>query len=259
MQEPDPPSVVDRLDGSLHACSRGDAALPAPDRLRPVAGVPGASWVLGRQNRISRPNVDAAATVGFLAACHRMQTSLSFVEAGLSALQRALQDRGNELRNIQMATVSPEGRPDLRTLVLRDLQLLPASAEVHSDARAAKVRDIAVTDRVSLLAWSSADRLQLRLGGIARLHRGNDVARARWAALSPKARDAYGSQAIPGAEIKSPGDQHHLSPKEQFLQFTVILVSLDTVDVLRLEPDGGQTRASGRFTPAGIVACWVSP
>ena len=188
-----------------------------------------------------------------------METALSFIEAGLTALAHAVHDRDDALRNLQLATVSPGGGPGLRTLVLRGFTRTPACAEMHTDARAGKARDIARCGEVALLAWSAALRLQLRFEGTARLHRADELARGRWDKLSPKARDAYGLRAEPGTPVADPGPQSHLAPEEQFQQFAVILVALARVDVLRLEPDGGQTRASGGFTPTGITADWVGP
>ena len=188
-----------------------------------------------------------------------MPDARDFIDASLASLERALHDRGNDLRNVQLATVSPEGRPGLRTLVLRAFERSPARAEIHSDARAAKIREIAYSGHVVLLAWSAADRLQLRFDGTARLHRADDVARARWDELSPNARNTYGLAAPPGRPVDAPGDQSHLPPDGQFEQFTVISVALTTVDVLRLEDDGGQTRALARFTSDGFDASWIGP
>lgn len=189
-----------------------------------------------------------------------MQTSaLEFIEAGLAALDRSVRDHDGDLRNVQLATLSPALHPGLRTLVLRRFERSPPCAEMHSDARADKVRDIAQTGRVSLLAWSAAEHLQLRFEGIARLHRDDEIASGRWDALSPNARNTYGHLAIPGTPIADPEERAHLPAEEQFRQFVVILVSLAIVDVLRLGPGGQQTRASGRFTPAGVTAAWISP
>ena len=82
-------------------------------------------------------------------------------------LERAVSERGDDIRNMQLATVSADGRPRLRTVVLRGVELTAVpSLEVHSDARAEKVRDIAAgRDHVALLAWSSAEQLQLRFEG----------------------------------------------------------------------------------------------
>ncbi len=189
-----------------------------------------------------------------------MQTpALAFVEDALSALERALHERGAPLRNVQLATASPAGPPGLRTLVLRDFSRAPATAEMHTDARAAKARDIALAGQVTLLAWSSTEQLQLRFEGTARLHRDDDAARARWDTLSPAARATYGLRTTPGTPIDDPHGLAHLPPDEQYRQFAVILIALAEVDVLRLGPGGQQTRARGRFTPSGIAAGWISP
>ncbi len=91
------------------------------------------------------------------------------------------------------------------------------------------------------------------------MHRDDDVSRDRWDKLSTKGRDTFGLRAEPGTPIADPEDQSHMPPEEQYLQFTVILVSLTSVDVLRLGPDGDQTRAHGLFTSSSIEAEWIGP
>ena len=185
-----------------------------------------------------------------------METSArAFIETALATLRRSIRDHEGDLRNVQLATVAPDGRPNLRTLVLRGLE--HGMAEMHTDARAGKARDILHANAVALLAWSAADHLQIRLSGTASLHRDDDVAASRWDRLSSNARKPYGLRADPASPIPDPADQPHLPPDEQRRQFTVILVALESVDVLRLDRDGGQTRASGRFTSDGIDAHWV--
>ena len=170
-----------------------------------------------------------------------------------------VQGRTGELRNIQLATVSPEGLPGVRTAVLRAFDRASTTAEIHTDARADKARDIAHTRNVSFVAWSGDDHLQLRFDGVARLHRDDDVTRDRWDKLPEKGRDTFGLLAEPGTPIADPDDQSHLPPDEQYRQFSVILVALTSVDVLRLAPEGGQTRALGRFTAPLVEAKWIGP
>ena len=186
-------------------------------------------------------------------------TALSFVGTALSALERALHERGSELRNVQLATLSPDGGPGLRTIVLRGFERAPACLEMHTDARAGKACDIAGDGRVSVLAWSADEQLQLRFDGTARLHRNDDVSRARWDALSPNGRNAYGLRSHPGRRIDDPEDRAHLPEDEQFRCFAVLMVSPRSVDVLRLGPEGAQTRATGRFDGNGLRAEWIGP
>ena len=185
------------------------------------------------------------------------QSASAFIEAGLAQLADAVHHRNSDLRNIQLATVTAAGEPDVRTLVLRGFDRSHAVLEMHSDWRACKVQDIVQASPVAVLAWSSADQLQLRFKGAARLHHAEQIARARWDALSANARNAYGLRSHPGHPTEHPGDQSHLPPAEQFGQFVVILVGVVSVDMLRLGPSGQQTRATARFLGANLDASWV--
>lgn len=183
----------------------------------------------------------------------------SFIDDAFDCLERALTERGDQLRNVQLATVSAEGRPQVRTLVLRGFERTdPPCLEVHSDARAAKVRDIAAGHgRVCLLAWSGADQLQLRFEGSAAVHHGDALARARWDALSEGGRKPYGLRAEAGSPIPDPSDQPHLPPDEQARQFVVLRITVASVDVLRLGAHGAQSRAFQRFDGLAEPPHWI--
>ena len=75
----------------------------------------------------------------------------------------------------------------------------------------------------------------------------------------PTPARAYGLRSYPGHTVAEPGGGEHLPPDEQFAQFAVVIMSLANVDVLRLDGEGGQTRAYGRFMPSGLEASWVGP
>ena len=182
----------------------------------------------------------------------------AFIEDALSVLERSVRDHRSDLRNIQLATVSTSGEPEVRTLVLRGFAWPPGTMEMHTDVRSAKVAAIGDAGRVAVLAWSAADQLQLRFSGIARLHRGDDLTRDRWEGLSRGARSAYGTVATPGAAIPDPAERAYLPPDERRRQFGVLLVALESVDVLRLGPEGRQTRASGRLGADGLRGDWIA-
>ena len=185
-------------------------------------------------------------------------SSLTFIEDALSALRQALHEKGSDLRNIQLATVGSDGSPEVRTLVLRGFDWPPALAEMHTDIRAGKAQALAGTRQVALLAWSAAEQLQLRFAGTAELHHDDAVARERWDGLSPNARNTYGTTTAPGSVIPDPEERTYLPPDEQYRQFGVLLIRLQSVDVLRLGPDGRQTRARGRFDGSAIESDWVT-
>ena len=183
----------------------------------------------------------------------------TFVDEALARLRHASSERDDDLRNVQLATVSADGHPHLRTMVLRGFETAdPPCLEVHSDARAAKVHDITDgRDRVSLLAWSSAEQLQLRFEGEATIHRGDALARDRWGGLSDGGRMPYGLRADPGSVILDPSDQRHLPPDGQARLFVVLRIAIASVDVLRLGAHGTQSRALRHFDEAGAPSHWI--
>ena len=188
-----------------------------------------------------------------------MDQAADFVDIGLSALERALRDHDGDLRNVQLATVSAEGLPAVRTVVLRAFDRAAAMLEFHSDMRAGKIHDIAHCAEVAVLAWASDEKLQIRFAGRAVLHHNDAVARGRWDALSPGGRKAYGLRAQPGAATPDPDDQSHLCAEEQFRQFAVVRVALTRCDLLRLLPEGRQRRAVGHFENEAVAARWIGP
>jgi pyridoxamine 5'-phosphate oxidase len=187
-------------------------------------------------------------------------TPHDFIAAALAALERSAREREGEFRNVQLATVGADGAPGLRTLVLRALR--PGEAELHTDARATKVSELERDGRAVLLAWSPEQKLQVRLSGTVRLHRDDAVARSRWDELPEPARAAYGLQNEPGAPIADPADRTYLPPEERFRRcFAVMLLELERVDVLRLEPHGAQARAGATIGTGGGLAgaSWIGP
>lgn len=187
------------------------------------------------------------------------QDAAAFIEDAFARLERALSERGDDLRNVQLATVSADGSPRLRTMVLRGFErTVPPCLEVHSDARAAKVRDIAAGhDRVCLLAWSNEEKLQLRFEGSAAVHRDDAISRTEWDGLSAGGRKPYGLRADPGSAIPDPSDQSHLPRDEQARQFVVLRIIVSSIDVLRLGEHGAQSRASQCFDDGRERPHWI--
>ncbi len=179
-----------------------------------------------------------------------------FIADALDRLSLALEDRSSPFRNLALATVSAAGAPRVRTVILRAVERDPLRLTVFTDVRAGKIADIAAEGRVSLLAWSEPDRLQIRMEGRATVHGpGCDVARGFWDALPPHGRAAYGLDATPGTAVAAPDAPHGLTDGERAGFFAAVAVQATLVDVLLLGPHGAQTRA----LRDGTGAWWVAP
>ncbi len=60
-------------------------------------------------------------------------------------LTRGVHDRHAPARHPTLATVTPEGRPQARTVVLRAAEKAAGTLDIHTDLRSAKVGDLRVT------------------------------------------------------------------------------------------------------------------
>jgi pyridoxamine 5'-phosphate oxidase len=78
-------------------------------------------------------------------------------------LTRGVHDRHAPARHPTLATVSPDGRPQARTVVLRAADKAAGTLDIHTDLRSAKVADLRATPFAALHVWDAAAHLQLRL------------------------------------------------------------------------------------------------
>ena len=79
----------------------------------------------------------------------------------LPLLQRALEENSSD-RAVQVATVSPSGEPEVRTVILRGLSD-EGEPYFFTDARAAKVRAVGL--KLELCTWWDDTQEQFRLRG----------------------------------------------------------------------------------------------
>lgn len=112
-------------------------------------------------------------------------------------------DRRAPARHPVLATVSPDGWPEARTVVLRAACRDTATLEVHSDAGAAKLRSLACCPRAQLQVWDPRPALQIRIAATVTVLQGADAA-ARWARVPGPSRTGYGRRPAPGTPIATP-------------------------------------------------------
>ena len=90
-----------------------------------------------------------------------------------------------------------EGRPQVRTVVLRGAAREAGTMEIHTDRLTAKVQAIRAQPQVALVVWRAEDDLQIRVEGEAALLDG-DAHADRWANVPAGSRANYGGRAAAG-------------------------------------------------------------
>ena len=150
-----------------------------------------------------------------------------------SMLQRGVHDRHAAARHPVLATVSADGLPQARTVVLRAADRAAGTLQVYTDLKSAKVADLRATPRAALHVWDSRAHLQIRLAAKVTILSGADV-RAIWEKLPDPSRLAYGVDPAPGEPIDAALSyaRHPDAPA-----FGVLHLEVQAMDVLHLGPD----------------------
>jgi pyridoxamine 5'-phosphate oxidase len=167
-------------------------------------------------------------------------------------LARGVQDRHAPTRHPTLATVTPDGRPALRTVVLRSADKASGMLEIHTDLNSEKVAQLQANPAAALHIWDARTHLQIRLQASATLHHGPDVAQI-WARVPEAARASYGIRPAPGQPIPE-GLAYHKHPDPA--AFAVLRLWLTEMDILHLGPEHRRARFTQATDWAGE---WLAP
>ncbi len=155
-----------------------------------------------------------------------------------------------------LASLGLDGRPRLRTVVLRGVEASAGTLRFHCDRRSDKAAEIARDPRVALHVYDAPGKIQVRVEGWASLHADDALADAAWHASRPMSRAVYAVQPASGAPIPAGGA--YASPERAEADspgradFAAVVVAAETIEFLHLAR-AGHRRA--RFTLAGGV--WI--
>jgi pyridoxamine 5'-phosphate oxidase len=167
-------------------------------------------------------------------------------------LTRGVHDGHASARHPTLATVTPEGRPQARTVVLRAADKSAGTLDIHTDLLSAKVGDLRATPFAALHVRDTSAHLQLRLEAHVTILIGQDVA-AIWKSVPATSRLSYGSVPAPGQPIAQALDYTKVSDAGSFV---VLRLQLLTVDALHL----GQNHRRARFDRHNEWAgAWLAP
>lgn len=157
----------------------------------------------------------------------------AFLDAAWQHLGRGVADSRSPARYPTFATVSPQGRPEARTVVLRGASRAESTLEFHTDVETPKVAALRVTPFAHLHIWLPRADLQLRLSTRVEILTGNEVT-PQWSKVPAASRVAYGTEPPPGTPI----DHVHAyeKPAEQ-TRFAVLRCHLEEIDLVHLDKE----------------------
>lgn len=166
-------------------------------------------------------------------------------------LARGVADRRAAARHPVLATVSPAGWADARTVVLRAAVAESALLTVHTDSASGKVAGLRANPHCTLLVWDAKAHLQIRIRARARITLGDPEA---WAQVPESARLVYGGTPPPGTPLDDPED-HVAGPDPA--RFAVIDCEAEEIDLLHLGQDRHRRARYARTD--GWRGQWIAP
>ncbi len=111
-------------------------------------------------------------------------------------------DAKHAARRPTFATISPEGWPEARTVVLRAADRDLSQITVHTDLFSDKIKSLTETPRAALHIWDDTQDLQIRLQVEVSIQSGVQT-RALWDKIPDHAQQSYGVTPSPGTQIET--------------------------------------------------------
>ena len=147
-------------------------------------------------------------------------------------LERAADDPTDPLRIFTLCTVTPEGAPAGRLMMLRGAEPEAHRLWCHTTRHGAKVADLRANPAFAAVAYDPVDRIQIRITGSARLHEvdSTTVRHFEQAVLTKR------SGQVPAASLPDPVWPvavellTHRVKRDSWKEFVVIELHVQTID-----------------------------
>lgn len=193
---------------------------------------------------------------------HYADLDAALAEA-FALLRGAVSDRRSPFHTPTLATIGLDGRPRLRTVVLRHAEADAGGLAMrfHTDRRSAKFAELQRDPRAALHGYDAARKIQLRLEGRISLHTDDAVADAAWAASRPDSLACYGVEPGPGVRLPAP-DGYAMPERGGETgrdNFAAAAFHAEQLEWLYLAHEGHRRAAFDLSPHAPARRCWLTP
>ncbi len=162
-------------------------------------------------------------------------------EHALRLLARGVKDRRSGMHTMTVATLGPDGRPRLRTVVNRGFDEATRSLRFHTDSRSPKLVELAADPRASVHVYDPRAKIQLRIEALATIHRDGALHAGAWQATRDFSRACYRVEMAPGDSVSDPQTISFASdedPEEGAENFTAVTLHISSLEWLYLAHQG---------------------
>lgn len=129
--------------------------------------------------------------------------NLSFAKAW-DLIEPGASKRTSPAHTPVVGSVDRSGLAQLRVMVLREADRHLRRLRFHTDCRSSKVEDFSTSNRISVLMYDAAEKLQLRLFGTAYLETDGEEVERAWTDSTTFARRCYLADDAPGMVSDTP-------------------------------------------------------
>ena len=151
----------------------------------------------------------------------------------LIQLQEASNNPKNPLRTLSLATQGPQGT-DVRMIILRHFNPSQLCCTFYTDFRAKKNQDIQKQPQVTLLAYNTDSKRQIRLYGHAEMY--DEPTRAQqWKKLTDHSKTLYATESKPGSIHASRKQANQLSDlknaQQNFMSYKIHIHKIEDLQL----------------------------
>jgi pyridoxamine 5'-phosphate oxidase len=189
---------------------------------------------------------------------------LELYDAAWAMLKEATINRRKPCHLMNVATIGLDGRPKVRTVVLRDADVAGLTIRFHTDARSQKVAELAANPNIEAHFYDQPANIQIRLSGMALVEATDQpTARQAWGEAKAMSKVCYRLDAGPGSALEAGDGYGYLKheageadPGEA--QFRTVTIKVERMDMVVLKIEANR-RAVFEMSGGEIEGRWVVP
>jgi pyridoxamine 5'-phosphate oxidase len=184
------------------------------------------------------------------------------LDTAWSLMSEAVQDRRAPFHLPAVASITNDGNPSIRTVVLRGVEKNDRCIRFHTDKRAPKYTELLKNSAVSVHFYDGPNKTQIRLLATASLNSGNNLAADAWASSQRSSKLCYAAYLGPGTPVYEPPKATKLSQVEiekGFINFCVVQLKISNMECLELAADGHRRAIFDWSENDTVRGNWLSP
>jgi len=184
------------------------------------------------------------------------------LHTALDLISEGVVDRKLPFHTPSVASISDDGFPNIRTVVLRNFDKQDRLIRFHTDRRANKCDEMLSNPRLAIHFYDADKKIQLKLKTTASMHCGDDIAADAWRSSQPSSKLCYCAPVGPGSDVVKPPSaplMKNTQIEKGFTNFCVVNAHISQLEWLYLSADGHQRAIFVWRRNGSLESRWLAP